>query len=134
MICRDDFWKAVPRLKYGQERFGSGNLYLSSINSNTKQHVHVQHTNFCEHANNAQRSNQHHFLLWIFAGNLIEQTTSQRQVGSNFRYEVDDAFDLSAPQASHFLWLSRSRSVWGYRSQVVLKLGKQRPSFSPLLI
>ena len=60
---RDDFWQAVPSLKYGQERFGSGNLYLSSISSNTNQHVHVQHSNFCEHANNAQRSNQHRFLL-----------------------------------------------------------------------
>lgn len=83
----------------------------------------MQHANFCEHASNAQRTNQNRLLLWILAGNLVElQATSQRQVGSNFRYEVDDAFDLSAPQASQLPVAKPEPKRLGI--QVVLKLGK----------
>lgn len=104
----------MPSLKYGQKRFGSGNLYKRAAQSkactcNTLIFVNMQ-------AMLKER------IKIVFSFGYLQETwlnlqaTSQRQVGSNFRYEVDDAFDLSAPQASHFLWLSRSRSVWGYRS------------------
>lgn len=111
---RDDFWKAVPSLKYGQKRFGSGNLYKRAAQSkactcNTLIFVNMQ-------AMLKER------IKIVFSFGYLQETWLNFKQLRNVRLVQTSAtrwtMHLICPphRPANFLWLSRSRSVWGYRS------------------